>query len=157
MDRTLAAVIFIIVAVVGTAIILQPKQGETMGKKGNKRKAQAIEAEIVGTVAEIEGEKVNKLFNFGTLNIHLVQTDIWGETKQGKPFTLQDFELQQLVDNNFFISKKLGESVVGRMYEITDAQLKATDSYEGKGYTRIEVEQDGETFSTYVLSDTKAK
>ena len=50
----------------------------------------------------------------------------------------------------YYIDKEFGETVAGKVYELTDEQLKATDSYEGKAYTREKVTIDGEIVNVYV-------
>lgn len=84
-------------------------------------------------------EGKNKLFAYGTLNIHSVQRWLWGEQKEGKVAGLIDYELDRYSNNILFINRKVGESVAGKVYELTDEQLDATDSYEGEMYTRQQV------------------
>lgn len=84
-----------------------------------------------------------KLFCYGTLNLHRVQQYLWGESMQGKPITLYNFELKAWQSSNiFYIERKPGETVVGKVYELDSKQLSATDDYEGEMYERITIKGD---------------
>ena len=95
---------------------------------------------------------VNRVFAYGTLNLSDVQTWLWGEEKQGRVKQLDDFKLHSHPSGIYYIDKEFGETVAGKVYELTDKQLKATDSYEGKVYTREQVTIDGEIVNVYVRS-----
>lgn len=85
-----------------------------------------------------------RLFCYGTLNIHSIQRAIWGEAKDGKTGRILDYELKMFPGSTiFYVERKLGECVAGKVYELTDDQLKSTDMYEGKGYKRVSLLKNG--------------
>lgn len=98
-----------------------------------------------------------RLFCYGTLNIHDVQRSVWGEPKEGFMGRLLDFELKMWPKTTiFYVEPRLGETVVGKMYEITDEQMKKTDKYEGKSYKRMEIKDlVAESFYVYVPKSLK--
>lgn len=132
-------------------------QGDLMSRKDKKnRVSKALEAEIVSSTSQEDKKptvETTGLFNFGSLNIHAIQQDVWGETMQGVPFTLEDYELKMFSDNIFFIERKLGESVVGRIYQLTDDQFTALDAYMTDKYKREDIAQGGKKFQTYLLKE----
>ena len=93
---------------------------------------------------------ISRVFAYGTLNLSDVQTLLWGEEKQGRVKQLDDFKLHSYPSGIYYIDKEFGETVAGKVYELTDKQLKATDSYEGNAYTRERVTIDGEIVNVYV-------
>ena len=92
----------------------------------------------------------NRVFAYGTLNLSDVQTWLWGEEKQGKVKQLDDYKLHSYPSGIYYITKEFGDTVAGKVYELTDEQLKATDGYEGNAYTRERVTIDGEIVNVYV-------
>lgn len=98
---------------------------------------------------------VNRVFSYGTLNLHDVQNWLWGEEKNGKVKQLNDYRLNTYDNGIYYITKEFGETVAGKVYEITDEQLERTDSYEGKAYTREKVTIDGDIVNVYVRSTQK--
>lgn len=90
------------------------------------------------------------LFCYGTLNIHDVQRRLWGESKSGKPFVLNDHELKMYDNNIFYVVRKMGEQVSGKVYNLSKEQIEATDWYEGGAYERAVIMQDKEAISTYI-------
>ena len=104
-----------------------------------------------------------KVFAYGTLNLHDVQMAIWGESMSGHPAFLLDYELRSYGSNIFYIVKKFGETVSGKIYELTKEQLDATDAYEGGAYERVQVKIGDSLVQTYIQNkeilkheDTKA-
>lgn len=95
---------------------------------------------------------MNKLFCYGTLNLHDVQDWLWDEQKQGLVSKLDDYVLKQYDNGIYYIDKEFGETVAGKIYEITDKQLKKTDAYETSAYTRESVTIDGLVVNVYVRS-----
>lgn len=92
-----------------------------------------------------------KLFCYGTLNVHHIQRELWGEAKEGSIVTLDGYELKLYPQGYFYIVKKPGERVVGKVYELTPEQIERTDRYEGSGYERKKVYRVGqETLETYI-------
>lgn len=94
----------------------------------------------------------NRVFAYGTLNLHEVQSWLWGEEKQGRVKQLDDYKLSCYDSGIYYITKEFGETVAGKVYELTDEQLKRTDQYEGAAYTREKVTIDGEIVNVYVRS-----
>lgn len=92
----------------------------------------------------------HKLFSYGTLNLHDVQSWLWSEEKQGRATVLNDYRLDAYESGIYYIEKEFGETVAGKVYEITDEQLKRTDAYEGNAYSRENVTIDGEIVNVYV-------
>lgn len=93
---------------------------------------------------------VNLLFSYGTLNLHEVQSYLWGEEKQGKVKQLNDYRLNVYQSGIYYIDKEFGETVAGKVYELTDEQLERTDQYEGSSYKREKVTIDGDIVNVYV-------
>lgn len=94
----------------------------------------------------------HRVFAYGTLNLHEVQSWLWGEEKQGRVKQLDDYRLNCYNSGIYYITKEFGETVAGKVYELTDEQLKSTDQYEGAAYTREQVTIDGEIVNVYVRS-----
>ena len=104
-----------------------------------------------------------KVFAYGTLMLHDIQVMLWGETMSGHPAFLLDYELRSYRSNIFYIVKKFGETVSGKIYELTKEQLEATDAYEGGAYERVQVKIGDSLVQTYIQNkeilkheDTKA-
>lgn len=93
---------------------------------------------------------VNLLFSYGTLNLHDIQSYLWGEEKQGRVKQLDDYRLNVYNSGIYYIDKEFGETVAGKVYELTDEQLERTDQYEGSAYTREKVTIDGDIVNVYV-------
>ena len=93
---------------------------------------------------------MSKLFAYGTLNLHGIQALVWGERKNGVVKELQDYRLDIFPEGIYYIDKEFGETVAGKVYELTDEQLKNTDKYEGSAYTREQVTIDGVLTNVYV-------
>lgn len=92
-----------------------------------------------------------KLFCYGTLNVHEIQRILWGEVKDGIHVRLLDYELKIWPQSSiFYIEPRIGESVVGKMYNLSKKQLKTTDRYEGPSYKREKIETEDEDFFVYV-------
>lgn len=95
-----------------------------------------------------------KLFSYGTLQLADVQRALWGEAKRGRVARLIDYQLGSYPSNILYIEKKFGESVAGKIYELTEEQMEVTDAYEGKAYTRETVNIDGEVINVYVKNES---
>lgn len=95
-----------------------------------------------------------KLFCYGTLNVHEIQRSLWGERMSGKPFVLQSFELKMWPESTiFYIERKPGEQVVGKIYNLTEEQLKRTDVYESAAYRRETIyPTKGKPFDVYIIN-----
>jgi gamma-glutamylcyclotransferase (GGCT)/AIG2-like uncharacterized protein YtfP len=95
---------------------------------------------------------MKKLFCYGTLNVHAVQRELWGEAKEGLPSSILDYELKMWPETTvFYVERKPGERVAGKVYELTEEQLAATDSYETSAYMRVRLPvRQGETSATEV-------
>lgn len=91
------------------------------------------------------------LFCYGTLNVHDVQRGIWGEAKEGKTGVLTDYELKLWAGSSIvYVEKKIGERVVGKSYELTDEQLRATDVFESNMYKRTTITVGTKSCDVYV-------
>jgi len=96
-----------------------------------------------------------KIFSYGTLNLHEVQDWLWNEEKQGRVKQLNDYRLNTYPSGIYYITKEFGETVAGKVYEISDDQLKRTDAYEGNAYEREVVTIDGELVNVYIQRSIK--
>lgn len=92
----------------------------------------------------------HRVFAYGTLNLSYVQMHLWGEEKQGRVRQLDDYKLHSYPSGIYYIDKEFGETVAGKVYELTDEQLKATDRYEGSAYSREQVTIYGKIVNVYV-------
>lgn len=92
------------------------------------------------------------LFCYGTLNVHEIQRMIWGEAMEGQDVVLADYELKLWPNSMImYVEKRIGEKTVGKAYELTDEQLKATDKFESDAYKRITIRAVGKSpFDVYV-------
>ena len=93
------------------------------------------------------------LFSYGTLRQPEVQLANYGRLLDGEPDTLIGYRLEELVidDPNVVevsgkaihtIARLTGdrsEKVAGMVFELTEAELRSTDTYETSAYSRIEV------------------
>lgn len=95
--------------------------------------------------------RAKKIFVYNTLNTHGKQREVWDEIKEGKPFVLNDYELRMFDTNEFYVVKKYGSQVAGKLYELTDEQIKATDWFMGEEFESFNATQDGTFFSSYKL------
>lgn len=94
-----------------------------------------------------------KIFSYGTLNLHHIQYGLWGETKSGKVSKLDNYELKVFQNGIYYVEKNFGETVAGKVYELTKEQLEATDHYETEAYVKHEVEINGEKVLVYVINE----
>lgn len=84
------------------------------------------------------GNSMIKLFAYGTLNVHSIQRDVWGEAKEGKSGHIYDYELNLWPNSYIFYAEpKPGESIPGKVYELTAKQLADTDRFETSAYKRV--------------------
>lgn len=99
------------------------------------------------------------LFCYGTLNVHDVQRSVWGEAKEGSDGILLDYELKLWGGSAImYVEKKIGESVVGKAYDLTKEQLEATDKFETEMYKRETVYVAGKgSFDVYVRNPEYSK
>lgn len=94
-----------------------------------------------------------KLFEYGLLNVRDVQYEVWKEGKEGASGRLTDFMLNRMKGNVFHVTPKPGETVAGKLYEVTEEQAKATDEFYTDTFKRIKVEdKDNGDFEVYVLA-----
>lgn len=91
-----------------------------------------------------------KIFAYGTLNLHDTQRWLWGEAKQGTVAQLDDYELNCYASGIYYLDKKFGETVAGKIYDLTPEQLEATDGYEGKAYVKDYANINGKVVMVYV-------
>lgn len=92
------------------------------------------------------------LFCYGTLNVHDIQREIWGEAMEGVTGVLNDYELKRWAGSAIlYVERRVGERVVGKAYDLTKEQLEATDAFETDMYTRETIRIAGkEPFDVYV-------
>lgn len=123
-----------------------------MGKKNRARARRAIEAEVVKTTTTVVKEEptLNIVFIYEFLNVHSIQKDIWGSSKSGKPYVLEGYELMANKDYELYIKRKIAERTIGKLYELTDEQLKETDEYMGTKRSRVYLEVGNKTVVTYM-------
>lgn len=79
-----------------------------------------------------------------------MQQAVWGEEKFGRPFILNDYELKMYANYIFYLDRKIGERVTGKLYDLTDEQISQSDAYEGDSYERVTVKQYKEEFQVYI-------
>ena len=93
------------------------------------------------------------LFSYGTLQQREVQLANYGRELEGKPDALIGYRLEQLVIDDANVIEVSGKAVhtiaratgdaadriSGTVLELTEAELRSTDAYEAKAYSRIEV------------------
>lgn len=115
-----------------------------MGKNKQKEKKKA-------TTTQTPLVRPKKVFIYNTLNTHEKQREIWEEVKEGKAFALDNYELRMFDTNEFYIVKKFGSQVAGKLYELTDEQMKATDWFMGEEFENFNATQEGTFFSSYRL------
>ena len=96
---------------------------------------------------------MTKIFCYGTLNLHEIQMYLWGETKQGAVAQLSNYELKGFSNNIFYVEKNFGETVAGKVYDLNDEQLKATDRYETSAYKREKVQIGGVEVEVYAMNN----
>ena len=93
------------------------------------------------------------LFSYGTLQLPEVQRATYGRLLDGAPDALSGYRLADLVISDPRVVKLSGKAVhtiacrtgdsadriAGMVFEISDAELAATDAYEVDAYARAEV------------------
>jgi len=107
------------------------------------------------------------LFSYGTLQQRGVQIATYGRELEGAPDALLGYALAPLVIDDphvvdvsgkavHTIARKSGDPedrISGLVFQLTDDELRATDSYETDAYTRTEVIlESGRTAFVYVAS-----
>lgn len=95
--------------------------------KRNKRQRK-LEAKIVQETTTPEVVEVNKVFIYDKLNAHSEQDKVWGEGKNGLPYIVEDYELLA-IKNDLVAHKRLGERLTGKLYQLNDDQLQATEDH----------------------------
>lgn len=93
---------------------------------------------------------MGKLFVYNELNTHELQRDLWKEAKEGEALRLDDWELM-VGEQGFYVKRRPGETVIGKVYDLNDKQLKKTDKYMGKGMKRVTIRHDGTSIELYTL------
>ena len=108
------------------------------------------------------------LFSYGTLQLPEVQRATYGRLLEGRSDVLIGYRLVPLTISNeevvalsgepiHMIARRTGDPadrITGVVYTITQAELEATDDYEGDAYARIEVRlESGATAFVYVGPD----
>ena len=94
---------------------------------------------------------MEKLFTYGTLQEPAVQTQLLGrKLGSGTADTLRGYQLAKLLgvhQTYRILLPKPGATVQGLVFEVSDAELKKLDHYEGAAYQRV---------SATLVSDTRA-
>lgn len=105
------------------------------------------------------------LFSYGTLQLREVQRANYGRELSGEPDVLTGYRVEDLVINSpevvsvsgkavHAIARRTGDPadrIEGMVFQLTEAELAATDDYEVEPYRRIEVElESGRTAWAYV-------
>ena len=94
-----------------------------------------------------------RLFSYGTLQQREVQLANYGRELDGAPDALRGYRLESLEITDPEVVRLSGKAVhtiaresgdpadriPGMLFELSDAELGATDAYEADGYARIEV------------------
>jgi hypothetical protein len=116
----------------------------------------------------VSSEPSVPLFSYGTLQLPEVQHATYGRLLEGRVDVLLGFRLVPLTITNPQVVALSGEPIHmiacrtgdladrigGVVYQITPAELEATDDYEGDAYARIEVHlESGDTAFVYIGPD----
>lgn len=94
------------------------------------------------------------LFSYGTLQQEPVQLQTYGRRLEGTADALRGYQLERLPDRDpeavrisglksHFVVRPTGnqaDRVEGMVYFLSDAELEATDRYEGSDYQRVVLE-----------------
>ncbi len=119
-----------------------------MGKRKSRR--TSVPATTVAPTT------VNKLFVYDALNVTDVQRSVWGEARQGKPAILTNYKLGLFPGTNIFhIERSVGERVAGKLYELNNDQLKASDAFVTNMYKRKTVQIGDMYVQAYVMNDER--
>ena len=100
---------------------------------------------------ELEKQKKQLLFSYGTLQLERVQLETYGRKLAGKTDTLQGYQIQDLKITDTEVIKKSGknthpiavktnhenDTIEGVIFEITHEELIQTDLYEVDDYQRV--------------------
>jgi gamma-glutamylcyclotransferase (GGCT)/AIG2-like uncharacterized protein YtfP len=107
------------------------------------------------------------LFSYGTLQQREVQLANYGRELDGHSDTLAGYRLEQISIDDPQVVRLSGKSVhviarqtgnaddqvAGTLFDLTDAELRATDDYEVAAYSRIEVRlESGRSAWVYVAA-----
>lgn len=92
---------------------------------------------------------MEKLFTYGTLQQDDIQDHIYGRVLSGTNETLVGYIIKEIeIEEEFGIVKypiitpteNSKDTIKGIVYELTLAEIRQTDNYEGSHYKRVEVE-----------------
>ena len=94
---------------------------------------------------------MEKIFTYGTLQDEPIQQQVVGRLLgEGTPDTLRGYQMAKLQGIHMaynIIIPATGETVEGRVYEVTQEELNKIDAYEGDAYMRV---------SATLMSNTRA-
>lgn len=133
------------------------RKEDTIGK--GKKKLKRLEAAIAKRDLERSVPNgMTRLFAYGLLNVHEIQRELWGEAKEGACGRIYDYELKLWPKTQIFYAEpKPGESIAGKVYELTDEQLERTDKFESDAYKRVALKRTGEAdVQVYIRNTNKA-
>jgi gamma-glutamylcyclotransferase (GGCT)/AIG2-like uncharacterized protein YtfP len=95
----------------------------------------------MGYATAMSDQRTVLLFSYGTLQQDEVQLSSFGRLLEGQQDAMVGYR-QSLVERFHPIveaSDNPGDEVKGKVFRITDAELKAADDYEVSDYKRVEV------------------
>jgi gamma-glutamylcyclotransferase (GGCT)/AIG2-like uncharacterized protein YtfP len=99
-----------------------------------------------------------KLLIYDALNTHELQRKVWGEAKEGAPTTLLDHELRLWPETEIeYVAVMPGATIIGKVYNVSDKQLKDTDAYYTNEYERRTFKTKTSEFEIYYARDKKIK
>lgn len=110
------------------------------------------------------------LFSYGTLQLERVQLENYGRLLEGEKDSLKKYKLNKLKIEDAEVLQKSGEEfhpiafktgspndrIEGTIFELTEAELKATDTYEVSAYQRVlETFSSGKQAWIYIAKEQK--
>jgi hypothetical protein len=101
--------------------------------------------------ADMEGEKIVRLFSYGTLQQESVQVSTFGRLLEGTPDALVGYMISMVEITDPEVLRTSGarfhpivrhsgdpaDETPGMVFEITEAELAAADTYEVSDYVRV--------------------
>ncbi|MDX8396646.1 MAG: gamma-glutamylcyclotransferase family protein [Mariprofundaceae bacterium] len=111
---------------------------------------------------------MKKLFSYGTLQMENVQKETFGRVLSGSKDVLLGYTLSEVKIKDKEVIKKSGadihpilqftgnnsDEIEGKIFEITQEELRQADQYEVEEYVRTEAEfKSGSTAWVYVAAD----
>lgn len=93
-----------------------------------------------------------RVFCYGKLNVKDVQRAVWQEPKEGVHGRLIDYEMKLWPETDIpYVEYRIGETVVGKTYDLSEEQLARTDAFHTDSYKRITLRDgDNKDFCLYI-------